>query len=107
MPQYESAEQYFDQMRDNITSEQAREIEPTYLFDIDGSGRYLMRFNEDGTLEELDEDAGVAPECTLMAKEHDWLKIVSGDTKPMTAFMTGKLKVKGSTGKALKLQQVL
>ncbi|WP_273847264.1 SCP2 sterol-binding domain-containing protein [Rubrobacter calidifluminis] len=107
MARYSSAREYFERMRDEITEEQVRQLAGVYEFDIRDAGRFRVRFNEDGTLEVLDENDETKPECTLMANEKDWLSIVSGETKPMSAFMRGKLKVKGSTGKAMKLQKVL
>ena len=34
------------------------------------------------------------------------MKIINGDQNPTTAFMTGKLKVSGDMGNAMKLQQL-
>ncbi|ABG05386.1 Sterol-binding protein [Rubrobacter xylanophilus DSM 9941] len=105
--EYGSAREYFERMREELDADQIRELRGTYEFDIKDAGKFIVRFNEDGTLEVFDEGSGVEPDCTLMAKEKDWLSIVSGRTKPMSAFMTNKLKVKGSLGKAMKLQKVL
>lgn len=106
MPKYGSAQEYFDHISREITTEQAQSLEGTFEFDIEDAGRWVVEFTEDGRINELD-SGGPEPDCTLMAKEKDWLAIVSGETKPMSAFITGKLKVKGSTGKAMKLQQVI
>ncbi len=107
LPRYGSAREYFEQMREELTGEDIRQLRGVYGFDIKGAGRFIVRFNEDGTLDVLDDGSDVEPECTLMANEDDWLSIVSKETKPMSAFMKGKLKVKGSTGKAMKLQKVV
>ncbi len=42
--------------------------------------------------------------CTIKASDETWLGVVEGAVEPMGAFMTGKLKVKGNLGDALKLQ---
>jgi putative sterol carrier protein len=46
------------------------------------------------------------PSITLTASDEDWLKIVSGQLNGQTAFLTGKLKIKGDISLAMKLQSV-
>jgi putative sterol carrier protein len=50
-----------------------------------------------------DEEADV----TLTAEADVFRSILDGDTNPTMAFMTGKLKVDGSMGMAMKLGSVL
>jgi putative sterol carrier protein len=45
-------------------------------------------------------------DCTITASDETFAKIVSGDQNPTTAYMTGKLKIKGDMGAALKLQKL-
>ena len=45
-------------------------------------------------------------DCTISASEETLLKIASGEANPTTAYMTGKLKIKGDMGAALKLQKL-
>ncbi|MPR33556.1 SCP2 sterol-binding domain-containing protein [Salmonirosea aquatica] len=45
-------------------------------------------------------------ECTLEISTKNALKMLDGDLNPMTAFMMGKLKVKGDMGVAMKIAQV-
>ena len=42
----------------------------------------------------------------LTASEENFNKIVAGELNPTTAYMTGKLKVKGDMGAAMKLQKL-
>ena len=44
-----------------------------------------------------------APNCTLTMAEPDFLDLVSGKLNGQMAFLTGKLKVAGDMGLALKL----
>jgi putative sterol carrier protein len=46
-------------------------------------------------------------EVTLTAEADVFRSILDGDTNPTMAFMTGKLKVDGSMGLAMKLGSVL
>ena len=44
--------------------------------------------------------------CTVSASEENFSKIIAGEQNPTTAYMTGKLKVKGDMGAAMKLQKL-
>lgn len=69
-------------------------------FEIDGEGSILM--DADGA-RAADDDADV----TLSADVDTFQGILSGDMNPTTAFMSGKLKVDGDMGLAMKLASVL
>lgn len=45
-------------------------------------------------------------DVTLITDEATFVKMAKGETKPTTAFMTGKLKVKGNMGLALKVEKL-
>jgi putative sterol carrier protein len=44
--------------------------------------------------------------CTIHMNEEDFLKLLSGELHPSAAYLTGKLKVSGNLGQALKLQGI-
>ena len=45
--------------------------------------------------------------CTIEMKDGDFVDIVTGKLNGQMAFMTGKLKIKGDMGLAMKLQKIL
>jgi SCP-2 sterol transfer family protein len=45
--------------------------------------------------------------CTVAATDRDFLDIVNGKLNAQMAFMSGKLKIQGDMGLAMKLQQIL
>ena len=59
----------------------------------------------------LDENGATAGDDTadvvLIAKDDTFRNIMSGDQNPVMAFMSGKLKVEGSTTRALKVSSIL
>jgi len=83
-------------------------IKAVYAFDIKGkeAGQwYLDLKNGAGSC-----GAGVAhcsPDVTMSLKDTDFTKMFSGKLKPTTAFMTGKLKLSGDMGKAMKLEKLM
>ncbi len=69
-------------------------------FDIQGEGAVIV---DAGGARAGDEEADV----TLSADAETFEGILSGDTNPTSAFMTGKLSVDGDMGQAMKLAAVL
>lgn len=72
----------------------------TAKFDIDGEGAVIIDANGARI---SDEPADV----TLSADVDTFQGIMTGDTNPTSAFMTGKLKVDGDMGMAMKLASVM
>ncbi len=69
-------------------------------FEIEGMGAIML----DGSGARVaDEDADV----TLSADSDTFQAIFSGDLNPTSAFMSGKLKIDGDMGAAMKLATVL
>ena len=74
-----------------------------YVFAIDGAGTWTVAVNDAGvTVTEGDEGG----DCTMEASAETFSRIVSGEQNPTTAYMTGKLKIKGDMGAAMKLQKL-
>ncbi|MCU0828269.1 MAG: SCP2 sterol-binding domain-containing protein [Tabrizicola sp.] len=69
-------------------------------FVIEGEGAIML---DASGVRAGDEEADV----TLTAEADVFRSILDGDTNPTMAFMTGKLKVDGSMGMAMKLGSVL
>ena len=69
-------------------------------FEIEGEGALIVDANG---VRAGDEDADV----TLTADADLFQDILSGDVNPTSAFMSGKLKVDGDMGMAMKLGSIL
>ena len=48
-----------------------------------------------------------AADCTIKMDFADFADLIGGKLDGMTAFMTGKLKIEGDMGVAMKLQSIL
>lgn len=82
-------------------------VNATYQFNLSGDagGEWVIALGGDnaGVTEGTDESA----QCVISMTDKDFLGIISGSLNPQMAFMTGKLRVKGDMGLALKLQSIL
>jgi putative sterol carrier protein len=100
----ENVREFFETLESRAGgSSKAAGLTAKYLFDIQGAGQWVVDI-VNGKVS-VQEGGGEAP-TTIEASEETFLKIVNGDQNPTTAFMTGKLKVRGDMGQAMKLQQL-
>jgi putative sterol carrier protein len=95
--------QFFETLESRVDESKAKGMTARYKFDIDGSGTWLVDV-DDGkvTVTEGDGDA----DCTISASADTFTKIANGEQNPTAAYMSGKLKVKGDMGQAMKLQKL-
>jgi putative sterol carrier protein len=95
--------EFFDALQSRVTPERIEGMNNTYVFDIEGAGVWTVAI-ADGAIT-VTEGAGEA-DCTFSASEETFEKITSGEQNATTAYMTGKLKIKGDMGAAMKLQKI-
>jgi putative sterol carrier protein len=100
----ESARQFFETLEGRAAdSSKAADLTASYLFDIDGAGKWTVRVeNGKATVEEGEQDA----DTTISTSEDTFVKIVNGEQNATSAFMLGKLKVRGDMANAMKLQKL-
>jgi putative sterol carrier protein len=98
-----SAKDFFDTLESRVDQTKTAGMNNSYLFDIDGAGKWKVDV-QDGSVKvtEGEQDADV----TIATSEETFDKIVSGEQNATSAYMTGKLKVKGDMGAAMKLQKL-
>lgn len=82
-------------------------INAVYQFNISGpgGGQWAVDCTQPGGL--ITAGTAANARCTVVAKDDDFLNIVNGKMNPQMAFMSGKLKIQGDMGMAMKLQQIL
>ena len=98
-----SAQEFFDTLETRVDSSKTAGMNNSYVFDIDGAGRWKVDV-DDGKVT-VTEGGGDA-DATIQASEDVFQKIVNGEQNPTSAYMTGKLKIKGDMGAAMKLQKL-
>ena len=99
----ETVQEFFDTLSERADSEKTAGMSNSYLFDIEGAGQWVVAVN-DGAVQ-VTEGTGDA-DTTITTSEESFLAISRGELNPTTAYMTGKLKIKGDMGAALKLQKL-
>ncbi|WP_010094881.1 SCP2 sterol-binding domain-containing protein [Ornithinibacillus scapharcae] len=72
---------------------------------IDEELTYQLAFKDGGL--SITNQSNQQADCILKMKSATFRKFLSGNLNSMSAFMTGKLKVDGNIGLALKLESVL
>ena len=76
----------------------------TLKFDFGDDGVILIDANQVPNVVTNDNNDAA---CTIGVTLEDFEQMMSGDLAPTTAFMSGKLKVDGDMGIAMKLQSIL
>ena len=99
----ESVQEFFQNLESRADTSKTAGMNNSYVFDIDGAGQWKVDV-EDGAVK-VTEGGGDA-DCTISASEETFQKIVAGEQNATSAYMTGKLKIKGDMGAAMKLQKL-
>src|SRR5213080_3243334 len=98
-----TAREFFDTLESRADASKTAGMTNSYLFDIEGAGKWTVRV-DDGKVSVT--EGGEDADAVISASEATFEKIVSGEQSPTSAYMTGKLKVKGDMGAAMKLQKL-
>jgi putative sterol carrier protein len=98
-----AAKEFFDNLESRADESKLAGMSNSYVFDIEGEGQWRVSV-ADGKLS-VTEGGGDA-DATISTSAETFDKIVAGEQNPTTAYMTGKLKIKGDLGAAMKLQKL-
>jgi len=98
-----SAAEFFEKLPSRVVPEKTAGMNNSYVFAIDGAGTWTVRV-ADGAVTVDEGDTG--GDCTISTSAEVFEKIVAGQQNPTAAYMSGKLKVKGDMGQAMKLQKL-
>jgi putative sterol carrier protein len=99
----ESVQEFFDNLSGSVDEAKTAGMNNSYLFDIEGAGQWVVAV-EDGKVN-VAQGSGEA-DATIETSEESFLAMTRGELNPTSAYMTGKLKIKGDMGAAMKLQKL-
>jgi putative sterol carrier protein len=98
-----TVQETFDAMPGRFKADKAAGTNATIQYDISGEGGGTWNaVIKDGTCN-VGKGAAESPNLTLQISAQDWLDMLSGKQSGQMLFMSGKLKVKGDMGLAMKL----
>jgi putative sterol carrier protein len=98
-----SAREFFESLEGRADASKIAGIDHTYLFEIEGEGEWLVAVMN-GTVQVTEGSAKA--DAIISVSGEVFNRIAAGTQSPAMAYMTGKLKIRGDTGAALKLQKI-
>src|SRR5215217_4185497 len=99
----QNTREFFDSLESRVDPARAAGLSSAYLFEVEGAGTWLVDARGDGVKVQ---EGGSGADCVIATSEETFERIVAGELSPTTAYMTGKLKVRGDMAAALKLQNL-
>jgi putative sterol carrier protein len=99
-----TVQEFFEALPARADASQTAGMNNSYGFDIEGAGQWTVKV-ADGAVSVAD-GMDEAADVTISASQEVFEKIISGEQNPTSAYMTGKLKLKGDMGAAMKLQKL-
>jgi putative sterol carrier protein len=98
-----TTQEFFETLPSRADASKTAGMSNTYVFDIEGAGQWTVKVADGSvTVDEGVEDADV----TISTSQEVFEKIIAGEQNATSAYMTGKLKLKGDMGAAMKLQKL-
>ncbi len=102
----ETVSAFFERVPSAFRPEAAGGLSSVFGFDLTGAGGGQWHVAVAGGRCTVQSGAAPSPKVVVQCDATDWLAIVNGALDPGTAFMTGRLRVKGDLGLAFKLKHL-
>jgi putative sterol carrier protein len=96
----------FEAMPSKFIKEKAEGVSAVYQFDITGEGGGQWHAEIKDSAVSVSEGQHESPSITITMTAPDYLDMATGKLHGQTAFMTGKLKLKGDMALAIKMNQM-
>ncbi len=105
-PETSTPQQVFDGMRQSFQAAKAKGVHARYQWELSGpnGGEWWIDVS-DGTFK-MGRGKIDNPSVTFVTSDNDWVAMSNGKLKGTWAYMTGRLKVRGSQAVARKLDEI-
>ncbi|MCX8071354.1 MAG: SCP2 sterol-binding domain-containing protein [Candidatus Binatia bacterium] len=102
----DQVKEIFNQMPANLNADAAKGMNAVIQFNLtgDGGGNYYVTI-KDGTCT-VTEGTHQSPNMTMTMAAQDYVDMITGKLNGQMAFMSGKLKIAGDMGLAMKMQSL-
>lgn len=99
-------QEIFDEMPKNLNADAAKGMNSVIQFNLSGdNGGQWYATIKDGKAE-VTKGTAPAPNMTLSMSAQDYVDMIMGKLNGQMAFMSGKLKISGDMGLAMKMQNL-
>ena len=100
----ESCKEYFETLHERFNTDAAKGVNATFQFDLTGDGGGIYCVNVDDGSMSIQEGSKEDPSITITISADNYLKMAHGKLNGQMAVMTGKMKVEGNMGLAMKMK---
>jgi len=99
-----SVREIFEAMPGSFNKEAAKGLDAVYQFDLsgDGGGKWYVAVKDETC--DVREGTYSAPNVTISMTASDYLDMINGQANGQMLFMTGRLRVAGDLGLAIRMQ---
>lgn len=99
----DSVNEFFEGLPSRVDPAKTAGMNNSYVFDIEGAGTWTVKVADGAVTVDQGDTGG---DCVISASAETFEKVVKGEQNPTAAYMSGKLKIKGDMGAAMKLQKL-
>jgi putative sterol carrier protein len=102
----QAVKEIFSQMPANINPDAAKGMNSVIQFNLtgDGGGNWHVIIKDGAAT--VNEGTHASPNMTMTMAAQDYVDMISGKLNGQMAFMSGKLKIAGDMGLAMKMQSL-
>jgi putative sterol carrier protein len=100
----EAVQDYFTNLSARAEAATLQGVHKTCAFDIQGAGRWLVRV-DDGAVTVISGEGEADCRVTMSAEVFE--RILRGEQKPTSAYLTGNMKIRGELAALMRMQVLL